>query len=174
MLAILITKSGTSPFSFASINEKTVFSLGESNVHRYYTTECLISFVKDIIYVSQLIAKDLGVDITLLLKHKREHLVKHDEKYIGFIANCEFEKSIKIVDHDINLFNLVDFSDLSIAIPYSSTAYVSCFREKTSIFYDPTGDIISDFIKNKYVLFSSEKKELYNQIITVIKDKTNG
>ena len=62
--------------------------------------------------------------------------------------------------HQVDLFEFIDNCDLVVAVPYSSPVYIAQARNKPSIFYDPTGDLIPTYEEHPAITFASGEKEL--------------
>lgn len=128
----------------------------------YYSVKTIKQFMIDIMIVCDELAEKSGRKILILLKHKRPPKVgRHDSAYIEFIKELESTKhNFKLLDNEINLFGLLNDSDLSISVPYTSTAYVSAKEATPAIYYDPFMEIVPQYEKNSFVEFAAGKDEL--------------
>lgn len=135
----------------------------------YYSAEIMKSFVADIIYVLNLVGKEYGLKINIILKQKRTiDFTKHDEFYLNFLNELVSEEKIRIQNEDINMFDLISKCDFSIAIPYTSTCYISSELSKYSIFYDPSARINPVYEKSNYNYFASGQNSLLSVVKKII------
>jgi hypothetical protein len=136
-------------------------AFGTRNTHIYGTLENLTIFLEDIISVSKSYGKLINKSVDLVLKHKREFHSFTDSRYIDLVDELSNKhKSLKVVSHDVNLYSLIGGSDLVIALPYSSTAYISDHLNTPAVFYDATRELIPVYEKGINIAFASGKHEL--------------
>lgn len=128
----------------------------------YYSVNTIQKFITDIVDSCKHIEEVSGKQILILLKHKRKPKVGfHDSQYLEFIEQLESTNPhFKLIDNQINLFGLLEKCDISISVPYTSTAYVASALEKHTIYYDPFSELVPEYERNKFVHFASGKSEL--------------
>jgi len=128
----------------------------------YYSRCTVQKFITDIVAVCGRIEKISEKKITIFLKHKRKPKSGfHSPLYLDFIKNIEkCNPNFRLIDDKINLFGLLEKCDLSISIPYTSTAYVAAQLKKNTIYYDPFGELKPSYEKNKYIEFASGEHQL--------------
>jgi polysaccharide biosynthesis PFTS motif protein len=117
-------------------------------------------FVLDVVKICRTLSKKYTINISVILKRKRDVSPIHSKKYINFIDELVDEGEIILQDNNINIFSLIRDSLLSISVPYTSTAYISSFLKKTGIYYDPFAEISPNFEKSDYVQFASNYDDL--------------
>jgi polysaccharide biosynthesis PFTS motif protein len=164
-----------SVFDVTPLNKKYNKMLGREKMYVYYSGHTMIKFVQDIIDAVKHIESDSNsLSIKILLKHKRGFKDCHSTEYINYIDRLLQAERMTLLPHDTNLFSLVDFSDLSIVIPYSSPALVSDYMSKPAIYYDPNEELVPEYEKSSNISFTSSKENLINEIKTLIKNKVEN
>jgi hypothetical protein len=128
----------------------------------YYTSALMKKFVGDIVTVCETIAAEQGRTLLIAIKHKRAAvLTHHDPAYLEFLDRLiEHNPAVRLVDHHTNLFGLMQDCDLSISVPYTSTAFLSASLGKPAIYYDPFAEIIGIVETDPNVYFASGFDEL--------------
>ena len=136
-------------------------------IHNYYTLELIKKFVLDVISICSKLEKDFDIDIFIDIKHKRAiNLKLHDNYYIKFLDDLEVKyEKFKIENYKVNLFHLLSNCNLSISVPYTSTAYISAHLKKAAVYYDPFGKLIPSYEKSRFIKFVSNKRALKKEII---------
>jgi hypothetical protein len=131
-------------------------------IRNYYSVETITKFVSDIVALRSRIAAASGREAVILLKHKRPpEGERHDSSYLDFLDQlARSDTGFRLIDHQTNLFGLLSACDLSISVPYTSTAYVSAALGKPAIYYDPFAELIPVFERNQHVHFASGPDEL--------------
>lgn len=114
-------------------------------IKNYYNTGNMLRFMGDIISACNELNSVRGFNLRILLKHKRGFNKHHDKKYIDYCKSMSLAGTIKLIEHDENVYSLVQKSMVAISVPYTSTAYIACAVKTPSIFYDTTGEIIPSF-----------------------------
>jgi polysaccharide biosynthesis PFTS motif protein len=128
----------------------------------YYSLCTAQKFITDIVDICRRIEEISGKIIIILLKHKRKpKLGFHSSQYLDFIKNTEKNNpNFFLIDNQINLFGLIEKCEISISIPYTSTAYVAAQLKKNTIYYDPFSELRPKYEKNKFIHFASGESEL--------------
>ena len=95
------------------------------------------------------------------LKHKRNYSTKiHDQKYIKLVACLASHGDLELIPSEMNLYELLDRSDLAIVTPYSSPAYVASSRGTHAVYFDPEKTLVPTFQPAPWVTFASGRAEL--------------
>jgi polysaccharide biosynthesis PFTS motif protein len=128
-------------------------------IKNYYSKRTISRFIIDIVKCVEEIQNECKKKIIILIKNKRKFKVGyHDESYFQFLDDIACNNSfVKLLGYDVNLFGLLSKSDVSISVPYTSTAYVSSFLNKPAIYYDPFDELIPKFEEAEDVFFVSNK-----------------
>ena len=119
-------------------------------------------FVTDIVEICDDIATASEKEVLILLKHKRAPINKfHDSSYLDFLEQMvKIKPNFKLIDHQTNLFGLLEECHLSVSVPYTSTVYVAAAVAKPTIFYDSFAELVPLYEKNKFVHFAAGKEQL--------------
>lgn len=136
----------------------------------YYSVEVVKKFILDIVERCAEVERATNKKILILVKHKRMPREGHNDfDYISFLKQMESSnKYFKLIDHQTNLFGLLSNCQLSISVPYTSTAYVASSLNRNTIYYDPFGELVPIFENNDYVHFASGEVELLSLIQTYL------
>ena len=128
----------------------------------YYTPALMKKFIADIVDVCEGIAAAHGRTVLIAIKHKRAAvLTHHDPSYLAFLDGLLQQRpAVRLVDHDVNVFGLMEECDLSVAVPYTSSAFLSAAMKKPAIYYDPFAELVPVVEKNPYVHFAGGVDEL--------------
>ncbi|MDP3086737.1 MAG: polysaccharide biosynthesis PFTS motif protein [Methylotenera sp.] len=131
-------------------------------IKNYYSVATIQKFITDIVDACKHIEEISGKQILILLKHKRKPKVgHHSSQYLKFIESIENNNpNFKLIDNQVNLFGLLEKCEISISVPYTSTAYIAAKLEKHAIYYDPFSELIPMYEINKFVHFASGQSEL--------------
>jgi len=136
-----------------------------ATTRNYYTFATISKFVSDSVDVCNELSSKYGIDIHVYLKHKRAIGSHHDPRYIKFIDDMlRFNDSFKVIDHEVDLFELIASANLSIAVPYTSTVCVSMFLEKMAIYYDSSGDLTPSYESFEGLSFVNSKSNLHSRV----------
>ena len=167
------------PFNIETFNvaifDVTPTKNSANRIDNYYSAEIMKAFVADIIFVLKEISKEFGIIVNIILKQKREiDVSRHDEMYLNYLKELVAEGSIRIQNEDINMFDFISTCDLSIAIPYTSTCYISTEMHRYSIFYDPSGMINPVYEKNNYISFASGQTSLLSVLKEIVPSIKNS
>lgn len=129
----------------------------------YYSVSTIRSFVADIVAACDKIEASSRREVLILLKHKRAPVSgHHDSTYIGFLDEmAQARPNFRLIEHRTNLFGLLAECDLSISVPYTSTAYVAAHLGKPAIYYDPFAELVAQHEPNELVHFAAGVDELH-------------
>jgi len=141
----------------------------------YYTLALMRKFVTDIVRVCSDVAAETGRGATVLIKHKRPPVASyHDFEYLDFLEALVREKpSVRLLDHRVNLFGLLEGCHLSVSVPYTSTAFLSAAVGTPAIYYDPFAELLPMVEKNPDVYFAAGVERL-NEMTRRLLDRPHG
>lgn len=107
--------------------------------------------------------------LEIYLKTKRNNKNIHPD-YINYFTKLNEEYSnLKIIDGSISAQSIINNSDLSISIPYTSTALISNSFSVKSIYYDPSGKLPKNSNNFKLIELINDKKKLEKCLIKFLK-----
>jgi len=134
----------------------------------YYATANMIEFLEQATAVTERVAKRLGSDIDIVLKHKRGYGDIHDLRYIRFVDRLEADGKIRLVPPDTNLYSLIAASSAIVVIPYSSPAYVASTLEIPAIYFDATEVIEDTHEPAPFVEFAAGEAGLFEKMCAAL------
>lgn len=137
---------------------KTAFGASRN----YYTPALMKKFVADIIEACERIASARGVGVFFAVKHKRPPLLNyHETSYLEYLDQLVQQKpNMKLIDYNANLFGLLNECDLSLSVPYTSTALLSADLATPGIYYDPFAELVPFIEDHPHLHFASGVQEL--------------
>jgi hypothetical protein len=130
----------------------------------YLNPETISKFVTDIVSTVKLLESENGRRISVSLKHKREHVEKHDNRYLNLIKDMVNNDEISLIDSRVNLYSLISNIDVAIVVPYTSVAYVADSLNVPSIYFDPNQEIIPIYEETNNIAFASGKDDLKEKL----------
>lgn len=119
------------PFEIGFLND--LFLVPES---MYYTKESCTSFIENIVEYFQ----TKKTDLKLVLKTKRKAHPSNIKSYSDLVLELEKSGVLEIVE-DVDVFDLIQGSELCLSIPYTSTNNIALSLGKSSAYYNPIGKI---------------------------------
>jgi polysaccharide biosynthesis PFTS motif protein len=99
---------------------------------RYRTTQNSILFLNDIYEAA------ISNNYILLWKRKRKFNSIHSNEYIKFCLEFEKRKNVIVVDSEASAFKVIQYCNICISVPFTSTALIAEYYKIKSIYYDPT------------------------------------
>jgi hypothetical protein len=128
----------------------------------YYTVATISRFVSDSLARCEAVGRALRRPVLVLLKHKRAPKVgRHASVYLDFLDELvRTHPTFQLIDHRTSLFDLLDDCDVSISVPYTSTAYVASWLGKPAIYYDSSGEVVPNFERTDLIRFASDAEQL--------------
>lgn len=128
----------------------------------YYSVSLMKQFILDILDVSRDLEIASGKKVSIQLKHKRKPKAAfHDAQYLDFLQNVQaLNSNFTLIDHQSNLFGLLELCDISVSVPYTSTTYVASGLEKHALYYDPFGELVPIYEQDEFIHFASGRNEL--------------
>jgi len=126
-------------FDVTPINEETEKKFGL--LRNLFSEKNVFMFIQDVVDVTEALSQESGIEIEVVLKHKRLHHTIHSSEYIRKIACLVDAGAIKLIEPSFNLYDLILNSDLVIVFPYSSAVYLAKNLGKEAFWYDPTNTL---------------------------------
>lgn len=128
----------------------------------YYSVSLMKQFILDIVDVSRDLELASGKKVSIQLKHKRKPKADfHDAQYLDFLQQVQaLNSNFTLIDHQSNLFGLLELCDISISVPYTSTTYVASQLKKHAVYYDPFSELIPTYEQDNFIHFASGRSEL--------------
>jgi hypothetical protein len=128
----------------------------------YYTVARITRFITDIVRACEEASARHGRPVRIAIKHKRAAKpTYHDSTYLEFLDALVAEKPhVTLADHQVNLYDFMADVDVSVSVPYTSTAYLSAALAKPAVYYDPFADIVPVFEPDPLVHFVSGPEQL--------------
>ena len=118
-------------FDIQTVNENYYRKLGLPD--RYITTSNMLKFHKDIFRVFNKIK-----NVNVILKRKRFQTSFQDPKYLNFIKENYKSEKYSQIHPQVDPIEIINQCYLSINFPPTSTAKISSFQKKHTIYYDPS------------------------------------
>lgn len=149
-------------FDVTPIYDSVAHSIGI--YENYYGVEILNKFLLDIVLAKNTLESRYKVKIKLKLKHKRGFNKNHHPNYIQLCNDLYAKNEIIAVNYEENIFQMIEKSDLTISIPYTSTAQIGCLFHTEALYYDPTAEVLLHPGHNKNISIIHTIKDLENAI----------
>jgi polysaccharide biosynthesis PFTS motif protein len=132
-------------------------ALCNGQLTNYHNPKNLHSFIQGLLELKSTLEKLLSISVELTVKTKRGYNHLYDKEYFDYLNKLELEEIIKLPHHSVNLYELIDQCDFVIAYPFTSPTYIADTLRVPSIYFDPTGDVVShDFgDENSLIKYSS-------------------
>ena len=129
----------------------------------YYTSRNIIKFHEDILFVTN------NLKIPVILKNKRsvsKNLIP--KNYLRLINKID-QENYQVIDVDYSAKSIMQNSNLTISIPFTSTNIIAKSHNLPSIYYDPVGVIQKDDRAAHGIKVVSGREELYKFIANIQK-----
>jgi hypothetical protein len=141
-------------------------ALEYGHITNYNNPHNLFAFINDVLCVVKNIEKILNISIKILLKQKREYKPVYDKDYYVYLENLSASGQIILENCSKNIYSLISSSQIVIAYPFTSPAYIADEVKIPSIYYDPTGAICgSDFRDQKSLITFVDSRKLLQKSI---------
>jgi polysaccharide biosynthesis PFTS motif protein len=137
----------------------------------YYATENMVSFLREAVRGCEVVAQRLGLEVSVVLKHKRPHGTAHDARYVAVVHELSVRGRLKLVSPQTNLFSLIGGSAAVVVVPYSSPAYVASYMQIPAIFFDASGMLEPTHEPSLYVDFVSGDQALVTKLLSVLSEQ---
>ena len=126
------------------------------NANVYRSNFCAKKFLIDI---ASLV--DDYTNIEIFFKTKRVLNSKyHSKTYINLIKKLKTKERLNFIDGNCSPYRIIKSTDLSISIPFTSTALIGMYMKKPSCFYDPLNILDEDDRACQNLLLIKEKINL--------------
>ena len=137
----------------------------------YYSAANMTRFLEESMLVAKEMERQTGRRVSVLLKHKRNYSTKiHDQGYIKLVASLASRGDLELIPSEMNMYELLDRSDLAIVAPYSSPAYVASSLGTHAAYFDPTKTLVPTFQPAPCVTFASSRAELLRVALDAVSD----
>ena len=163
--AAVITVFDVTPFSDEALAR-------HGRVGNYYSTETVTTFVEGVRHACHRAAEATGVAIEIRFKPKRSYTTDHDHSYIDRLKHLpESDPHIRLLSPDANLFDVVAESDLVVAIPYSSPAYVAAAQGVPAIYYDSSRRLVPSHESSPHIQFVADADALIVAVARILEHR---
>ena len=129
------------PPSIHFVNHKLIITIfdvtpySNANMSDFYTFDSCSRFLLEIIKVVNDIKKELGVEVLIQVKGKRQRSSNHDPRYFDLLESLARCSSIVLLSENVNLYNLIHESDVVVSIPFTSPAFVAKELDTPSCYF---------------------------------------
>lgn len=124
-----------------SVRLITVFDVtpfeNQSDSATLYTSKHMSKFILDIILAVNEIERELGQELSLCIKQKRNYSSQHSAEYINLLKSLSSKGELVLIESDQNIYTLVQKSNVVICAPLTSPALISR-EEETPVCYFST------------------------------------
>ena len=133
----------------------------------YLHPDHLRRFVDDIVALGPEIERVFGRPVDLCLKMKRGYHAQYAKAYFDHVDSLAASGTVSLTGQQDNLYRLISSSDLVIAYPFTSPAYIAEKCGVPAVFYDPTESVVRrDFSDSDTgIYFASGRVELWRVAI---------
>lgn len=116
-------------------------ALRNGELTNYFRAENLRAFVDGVLRVAAILSAECGRRVTIRLKMKRGYSADYDRGYYEYINELSKRRQIVLESYSESLYSLIAASDLVIAYPFTSPAYVAESLKVPFVYFDPTKSI---------------------------------
>jgi polysaccharide biosynthesis PFTS motif protein len=134
-----------------------------NNPYNIYTLSYCKKFLDDII---KSIPEEYYSKIDIILKLKKDY-DNIDPSYRNLINNLADTKKVKLIS-DISPESVIEISDATISIPFTSTGLTSFYKNKDTIYYDPSGKLTKNNCLEKKIDLISSEQNLKKWILNIL------
>jgi polysaccharide biosynthesis PFTS motif protein len=121
----------------------------------FYTFDLCAKFLLETIKAVNDVEKDLGFEILIQVKSKRQRSSNHDSRYFDLLDSLTSRPSIVLLSENVNLYNLIYESDLVVSIPFTSPAFVAKELETPSCYFLGSDDFHLPSLRDGVPVFTS-------------------
>jgi hypothetical protein len=161
-----------------AVFDVTPFDSGASAfgaARNYYSAETIGQFIDDIVAACDRLKEVARRPVHILVKHKRSVSSRHDRGYLRMLDELVRRRDdFTLVDHRLDLFALLTSCDVSVSVPYTSTAYVAAYLGKPALFYDPHAELVPVFEKSEHIGFCAGRAELEEALLRLAAPAGSG
>lgn len=158
-------------FDVTPITDAYALSIGL--LANYYNSTNSIKFLEGIINSVAILRDKEAANCLIQLKHKRAYSKFHDLDYIKLVSDLNENGELILVSFNINIFRLIEESDVIIVVPNSSPAYIGSWLGKPVVYFDPTAELQPTFEEAEGILFASGESELKQQLLSIYSKKNS-
>lgn len=156
----------------------TPFSPGANSAfsaaRNYYSARTITQFITDIVAVCDDIATADNTRVSILVKHKRGTSTRHDALYIEYLERLLRDRpNVTLLPHDTDLFALLRDCDISVSVPYTSTAYLGAHLGRPALYYDPFAELVPLHEPNEHVEFCAGPDQLMEALGRVLEGRAD-
>lgn len=137
----------------------------------YYCPSTATGFLKGVLKAAATLRELEAAECKVNLKHKRQYSLTHDRGYIELVASQLEKGDIELTPFNINIYGFIAESDVVVAIPNSSAAYIASALGVPCIYFDPTEEMRPNFEPAQSVSFASGVAALTEQLANTYKAK---
>ena len=134
-----------------------------NNPYNIYSYDYCQKFLNDIV---NSIPEKYYFQIEIILKLKKDY-DNIDPNYRVLIENITKNKKIRLIT-DISPESVIEVSDATISIPFTSTAITSYNKNKETIYYDPSGKLTKNNCLEKNITLISSQKNLKFWVLSIL------
>ncbi len=149
------------------------YALSVGLLANYYNSTNSIKFLEGIINNVAILRDKENASCLIQLKHKRAYSNFHDLDYIKLVSDLNENGELLLVPFDINIFQLIEESDVIIVVPNSSPAYIGSWLGKPVVYFDPTAELQPTFEEAEGILFASGESELKQHLLSIYSKKNS-
>lgn len=147
---------------------KSKYALVGQNFYygNFYTAKKIII---DAIKISRKIEKKFKIDCRVYVKPKRGQIDLHDDRYHSLLSELiKTENNFYLLEPNVDLKNYINHTSIVIARPYTSIGFAVASKGISTIYYDPSLDIIDNCPKVDKIKFIQGIKGLENFFIEYV------
>ncbi len=133
------------------------------NPYNIYTLEYCEKFLNDII---NSIPENYYSYTDVIIKLKKDYDNIHPD-YRRLINKFTDKKKIQLIK-DISPESVIEISDATISVPFTSPAITSFYKKKETIYYDPSGQLSKDNCLEKQISLISSKESLESWVLNIL------
>lgn len=162
-------------FDVPAVTDKVMLEVvGE--ITNYFHLNNLRAFVSDVVAMKQPLEEALKLPVSISLKMKRGMRRDYAVEYFEYMDALFAEGRLKKASFEENLYGLISGSDLVVAYPFTSPAYIAEWLGVPCIYYDPTQTILRDdfFDSESTVRFARGPAELLSAALELLGGKTSS
>ncbi len=134
-----------------------------NNPYNIYTVNYCEKFLKDII---NSIPENFFSKVDIIIKLKKDYS-NIDPSYRVLINDMINNNKVKLIK-DVSPESVIDISDATISIPFTSTAITSLNKNKNTIYFDPSGKLTKKNCLEKNINLISSKNDLEKWFLEVL------
>ena len=136
-------KSSRLNIAFVVIFVVTIFDVSpylNADKRDFYTSPLCENFLLDVVAAARGLEREIGINIRIQLKSKRQRSRKHDPQYFDLLQSLSTHSSVILLSENLNLYNLIYESDLVVSIPFTSPALVATELDTPSCYFLETDE----------------------------------